>query len=193
MSAQRRPSGPEAHQKRTLALITVWAGREEKLKLMESKRTQTDELSAPLDLTSGEYYHEQRSDIRARPIKRLMLAVLEDALSCLDKHANAKQGDCLRIYREAEQWFCRKGDDSIFSFGTVCETLGIEPNYLRSGLRKWRDMQSGGRNENRLGPRAPVARDGSMLIKISDRSRRLPFRHLPQRLEIAAYPAFPIP
>ena len=167
-----------------------WAGGE--TKLMESKRTQTDALVAPQDPTE-DHYDKQRSDIRVRPIKRLMLAVLEDALNCLDKHANANHGDSLRIYREAEHWFCRSNDDSIFSFSTVCETLGIEPNYLRSGLRRWRDTQSGSRNENRLGPRAPVARDGSMLMKVSDRSRRLPFRHLPQRLEIAAYPAFPIP
>jgi hypothetical protein len=173
--------------------ITVLDWRQEKLKLMESKRTQTGALVAPLE-PSEDYYDEQRSDIRVRPIKRLMLAVLEDALNCLDKHANAKHGDCLRIYREAEQWFYRNYDDSIFSFSTVCETLGIEPNYLRSGLRKWRGTQSGGRNENRLGPRSPVARDGSMSIKISDQTRRLTFRDVHQRVvEIAAHPAFPIP
>jgi hypothetical protein len=161
---------------------------------MESKSGQTGSRFAPLDLTLEEYYDEQRSDIRVRPIKRLMLAVLEDALNCLDKHANAKHGDCLRIYREAEQWFCRNDDDSIFSFSTVCETLGIEPNYLRSGLRRWRDTHSGGRNENRLGPRAPVARDGSMSIQISGRTRRLPVNHIHQRLvEIVAHPTFPIP
>ena len=106
------------------------------MKPVGSKSVQIGLLSAPLDLTPEEFYDEQPSDIRVRPIKRLMLAVLEDALNCLDKHANAKHGDCLRIYREAEQWFCRNDDDSIFSFSTVCETLGIEPNYLRSGLRE---------------------------------------------------------
>lgn len=164
------------------------------MKPVGSKSVQIGLLSAPLDLTPEEFYDEQPSDIRVRPIKRLMLAVLEDALNCLDKHANAKHGDCLRSYREAEQWFCRNGDDSIFSFSTVCETLGIEPNYLRSGLRRWRDAQSRGRNETRLGPRSPVARDGSMSIKVSDRIRRLPVSHIHERLvEIVAHPAFPIP
>jgi hypothetical protein len=92
---------------------------------MESKRTQTAALVAAQD--HSEDHYDERSDVRVRPIKRLMLAVLEDALNCLDKHANAKHGDSLRIYSEAEHWFCRSNDDSIFSFSTVCETLGIEP------------------------------------------------------------------
>jgi hypothetical protein len=30
------------------------------------------------------------------------------------------------------------GGDGLFSFDTVCETLGINPEYVRQGLLRWK-------------------------------------------------------
>ena len=155
---------------------------------MEWKSTQLNSLFAPLNLTPEQYYDERRSDIAARPIKRLMLAILEDALNCLGKQASTKRGGQHRIYLEAEQWLYHEDEDALFSFSTICQTLGIEPSYLRLGLRNWVETRAHSRINHRLGSRLPVARDGSMFIAIAGHSRRLSDRVQNSRQESSGVP-----
>jgi hypothetical protein len=102
------------------------------------------------------------------PVKRLMMAVLEDALRCFQNNAEAKSGPRKRLFAEAEEWLCGEGGDGPFSFETVCETLGIEPQFLRGGLKEWRAQQLAGVAARRLARRSPVVRSG----KISAPTRR---------------------
>jgi hypothetical protein len=97
-----------------------------------------------------------------------MMAVLEDALRCFQNNAEAHAGPRKRLFAEAEQWLCVDNGDGPFSFETVCETLGIEPRFLRSGLREWRNQQLAGISARRLARRSPVVRSG----KISAPTRR---------------------
>jgi hypothetical protein len=129
---------------------------------MKWKSAELRSLFAPLVLTPQQYYDDRRNDIAIRPIKRLMLAVLEDALCCLNKHANAHNGEFRLAYRETVQWFYSEDEKVLFSFNVICQTLGIEPKYLRSGLRRWREMQSSDLNQRRVGRRSPATRDRSI-------------------------------
>ena len=88
------------------------------------------------------------------------MAVLEDALRCFQHHADAKTGARKRLFTEAEQWLCGESGDGPFSFETVCETLGIEPQFLRAGLKQWRAQQLAGPAPRRLVRRLPVVRSG---------------------------------
>ena len=72
------------------------------------------------------------------PEKRLMLAVLGDALYCLQKYANAGKVEKQRLYREADNWIFEDDEDSIFSFNNICEIVGINPSYLRKGIVEWK-------------------------------------------------------
>lgn len=81
---------------------------------------------------------------------RLLIAVLEDAVASFQKYQGAKSRRERRLFKEAERWImvkdnpkARHGDDEVptFSFDYVCEVLGIAPNHLRQGLRRWRDAQ----------------------------------------------------
>ena len=67
------------------------------------------------------------------PEKRLMFAVLLDAVIQLRRRNTARSA-------EAERWIRGEdGDeDTPFSFTNVCETLGIDPSYLARGLLAWR-------------------------------------------------------
>ena len=69
------------------------------------------------------------------------MAILEDALRCFQNNCDAKIGSRKRLFQEAEQWLCGEGGEGPFSFEMVCETLGIEPSFLRNGLREWRRQQ----------------------------------------------------
>jgi hypothetical protein len=125
-------------------------------------------ILVPDVITPEQFYDSRRDDSAIAPVKRLMMAVLEDALRCFQNNANAKSGPRKRLFAEAEQWLCEETGDSPFSFDTVCDTLGIEPEFLRGGLRQWREQQLAGISARRLARRSPVVRIG----KISANSRR---------------------
>jgi len=146
---------------------------------MEWESAELGSLFAPSILTPDQYYDERRDDSAIRPIKRLMLAILEDALRCLHKHADARNGARRRVYREAEQWLCSESENALFSFTVVCETLGIEPEYLRSGLRQWRKTKPRGESGQRVGRRSPVMRNGSIFTGSTTRVRPVRDRLIP--------------
>jgi hypothetical protein len=127
-------------------------------------------LFAPEILTPEQYADERRGGPPS-PVKRLMLAVLEDALRCFQNNFDAKSGSRQLVYSEAEQWLCAEGGEALFSFNTVCEALGINPDYLRAGLLRWREAQKIG-SGRRLGRRSPVVRNSSILFADSASHRR---------------------
>jgi len=126
-------------------------------------------------LTPGQYYDGMRADNGcARSIKRLMLAVLEDAVRCYLTYANSRSRAQRRLFVEAEGWLMDHKADGAFAFDTVCETLGIDPNCLREGLRQWRLKQLDGMNPRRLTRRSPVTTVGRIGAPPKRRQRKLP-------------------
>ncbi len=119
-------------------------------------------------MTPEQFYDSRHDDSTVRPVKKLMMAILEDALRCFQNHVDAKSGSRKRLFNEAETWLYSDGGEGPFSFEMVCDTLGIEPDYLRSGLREWRRQQLEGSATRRLARRSPVVRAG----RISSPSRR---------------------
>lgn len=73
--------------------------------------------------------------------KNLMLAILEEGISCFQKQLFARSQKGKRLFRDAEAWILQCDVDRLFSFESICETLGISPNYLRSGLIVWKNRQ----------------------------------------------------
>jgi len=135
---------------------------------MEWENSSLGNLFVPDVMTPEQYYDSRRDDSSIRPVKKLMMAILEDALRCFQNNADAKTGSRKRLFEEAEQWLCGEGGEGPFSFEMVCETLGIEPGFLRSGLKEWRKQQLMGDSTRRLARRSPVVRTG----RISAPSRR---------------------
>ena len=75
---------------------------------------------------------------------RLLVAVLHDAVTRFQKYALDDDLDCA----EAEQWimgtdtaFQGAADTPRFSFEFICAALDIDADYLRGGLRRWRETQ----------------------------------------------------
>lgn len=69
------------------------------------------------------------------PERELFAAILYDAIQVLIHARPNGRGDEARRYREAVWWIESSDDDYLFSFESVCEALGIDPRYLREGLR----------------------------------------------------------
>jgi hypothetical protein len=77
-----------------------------------------------------------------RPEHRLMLAVLEDAVHAYQTGCASYGGERRFHFRETAEWFASHDTELPFSFAAICQHLGIEPDYIRAGLRRWRERHS---------------------------------------------------
>lgn len=75
--------------------------------------------------------------------KALMLAVLEDGI-------RSYLGPAGRVRTEAERWITTGKGRSPFSFITICETLGLEPDAVRRALAKLESRKPSRRALGRL-------------------------------------------
>jgi len=65
-----------------------------------------------------------------------MFAVLEDGITCFQQYFYQPSRTNEKLFLEAEEWIS-PNDDDVFSFNNVCETLDLDPDALRTGLRRW--------------------------------------------------------
>jgi hypothetical protein len=66
-----------------------------------------------------------------------MRAVLEDALACFQAQFITSSTRSLRLAREAEAWFSSDATNWPFAFVNICTVLGLNPSYVRRGLKQW--------------------------------------------------------
>jgi len=90
---------------------------------------------------STQYFGNLTRKTILEPERRLMLAILEDAINCYQDNLLAKHGSAGRLFMEAEEWIL-EGSDWIFSFKNICETLGFNPEYVRQGLLRWKEKKT---------------------------------------------------
>jgi GNAT superfamily N-acetyltransferase len=94
-------------------------------------------LFQPDTLLPEQYLDTFRRKVHLEPEKKLLLAILEDAIACYQKYIFARDGKGKALFREAESWVGEKGNEAVFAFDSVCEMLGFDPEYLRRGLATW--------------------------------------------------------
>ena len=68
--------------------------------------------------------------------KRLMIAILKDAVECLNKYRGARSSLGSSQYQNALEWIEDEGTEWLFSFNNICDLLGFDPDYLRKVLIK---------------------------------------------------------
>jgi hypothetical protein len=68
--------------------------------------------------------------------KRLMIAILKDAVECLDKYRGSGNSTGRGQYQNALEWVQDGGTEWLFSFTNICDLLGFDPSYLRQVLLK---------------------------------------------------------
>jgi len=110
----------------------------------EVNHTSPDDMASlfqPDSLLPVQYFENFRPKVQTEPEKRLMLAVLEDALVCFQKHFSSRGGRGLRLFRETEEWIFRGDNGQPFSFANICEVVGFDAEYMRQGLLKWREKK----------------------------------------------------
>ncbi len=91
-------------------------------------------LGQPDVLCVDEYLHVYRARPAETPERRLLSAILRDAIDCYIRDCCAPNRHKKSSFREAKEWFFSVDDYGVFSFEYVCNALRIEPGYIRRGL-----------------------------------------------------------
>jgi hypothetical protein len=69
--------------------------------------------------------------------RRLMAAVLQEGIETFQKYAYAHDPEGRELFEDARAWILARHDQELFSFTTVCATLELDADCLRSGLFRW--------------------------------------------------------
>jgi hypothetical protein len=105
------------------------------------------------------------ADPRTEPEKRLMVAVLEEAIALVVNDARGGGDGRRTAVRDAQRWFASDDSSTPFAFATICDVLGIDVGRVRQALARWPRrqrtfrrprLQAGrGRHQVRTGQRGP--------------------------------------
>jgi hypothetical protein len=88
-----------------------------------------------------QYFEAMRRKHLLEGEKRLVLSVLEDAVECFMKCIDSSTNKGQRLFRDAEEWINLEDKKWVFSFDNVCEMLDVNPEYMRRGLREWKERK----------------------------------------------------
>lgn len=77
--------------------------------------------------------------------RRLMLAVLGDAVDYYRRGRRSRDPATRLLFAETRAWLESTDHRGIFSFESICAALDIDADYLRRGLRQRRAPGRGGK------------------------------------------------
>lgn len=68
--------------------------------------------------------------------RRLLLAVLEEAVHTYYKycHVRTRQGE--RLFGEVQEWISSRDTHWLYAFESICSYLGFDPDSIRKGLQR---------------------------------------------------------
>jgi hypothetical protein len=130
-------------------------------------------LFQPDTLIPQEYLETFKRRTHLQPEKRLMLAVLEDGVACFQKYVMAQDARGKKYFQETEQWILEEPSERVFAFANVCETLGLDGDYLRRGLMRWKTAAL----ENR-----PTARIYQLVSRVEEENESSPSPRPPRKI-----------
>ena len=96
-----------------------------------------------------------------QPEARLMLAVLEDAISVLGRREVFATTSGQRLLRETEGWFAADDVDWPFSFVNVCDALHLDVSRLRAWLAQQRMTRPAPARPLRISDGSKLSRSGA--------------------------------
>ena len=115
-------------------------------------------LLQPDTLLPSQYFAALRRKGAHEPERRLVIAVLQDAVDCFQKHLTARDRKAHQLFLDAEEWVCSTDRSWPFSFENVCDLLQINSEYLRRGLMVWRERELADRVERGPAKVLPLTR-----------------------------------
>jgi len=114
-----------------------------------------------LDVLLADQYFATFRRKELEPEKQLMLAVLEDAVTCFQRYIFGRNRWARTLYNETEDWICDENTDYAFSFDNICAVFGLDPKYVRDGLLRWKKSKLAQRQQQIV--RIPSARSEELI------------------------------
>jgi hypothetical protein len=96
-------------------------------------------LFQPDTLLPSQFFDRVRRRSEHEGERRLMIAVLEDAVDVYRKQVGSKEPHGAQLFSEAEEWIEDPDRSWLFSFQNICDVLDIDADYLRRGLHAWKE------------------------------------------------------
>ena len=121
-----------------------------------SLQDRTGGLFEPDVLLPGQFFSFFRKEAGFDRERRLMLAVLEDAIDCFQKYAHTDDARGKQIFVEAYEWIMSGDSRWLFSFENICQIVDMNPDYIRQGLTRWRETARGSSPANVVSLASPV-------------------------------------
>lgn len=100
-------------------------------------------LFEPLTIMPAQYFTALRRRAARHGEKRLMIAILEDAVAVYLGHREPTTSKRRRLFRDTERWLRSRDTTWVFSFERICEMLDLDPAWIRRGLRRRREALTG--------------------------------------------------
>ncbi len=69
--------------------------------------------------------------------RRLMFAVLQDAVACWFRYRQARTDYGREVFREIRDWFWDTEQEWLFGFESICSHLDLNAEYCRRKLMRW--------------------------------------------------------
>jgi hypothetical protein len=85
-------------------------------------------LFQPDTLLFTQFFDDRRNKTLRQPEKRLMLAILEDAIYCFQDNHSARHGKKKRLFNDVERWLFEANSGWLFAFETSVAFWSLTPN-----------------------------------------------------------------
>lgn len=115
------------------------------------------QLFQPDTILPSQFFSAMRKKVPQEAEYRLMVAVLEDAIDCFQKHCHARDAKARQLFEDAERWVSSDDRTWPFSFINICELLGLNPAYIREGLKLWKERRGAAPTLPKVIPLEPKA------------------------------------
>jgi hypothetical protein len=114
---------------------------------------------------SGQFRGNRRRDTQTELLRRLMAAVLSEAVNRFERNLfqTSLYGRCEFV--EAEFWLFKDESEALFSFNNVCDFLSLDPRHIRRRLCDWHRSQTRAANSTDATTKTPTSdlNDGPMI------------------------------
>ena len=71
--------------------------------------------------------------------RKLLLAVLQDAVASFFRYQHDSSTRGKRLFREIHEWFWSTDRQWLCSFESICDNLQLDADYIRRGLKRYYD------------------------------------------------------
>lgn len=109
------------------------ATKEETLKEFKKHLSKLNEIDA---IHPTQYFLANRSMRLASGEKKLMLAILKDAIKCYRRNLTGKSMHSQKLFLETECWFIDDDMSYLYSFRNICAWLGVDFKLIREKLHE---------------------------------------------------------